>query len=144
MKPSKTLALIQSLFLALGAMQASATTLFWDVNGATTPCGGTGNWETTANAFWATACDTAGAVWVNANGDSARLTVASVPTLTAPITVNNIQVDVSGITFGNAAVVANRFTFSGASAGVNCNHASGATTLTAPYTGSLFTKTGPG
>src|SRR5262245_52771670 len=109
------------LLLAISTMGVhAATTLFWDVNGITTPCGGTGNWgtNTTSPAFWTTTCDTAPfSVWNNANLDSATFSAASTPTITNNITINKLTWTVASSTLTIAG--ATTMTFSGAGAGVD-------------------------
>src|SRR5258706_1341195 len=135
----KNLTLTVLALFATGILSMDAATLFWDANG-TAGCGGLGNWGGGAvqGNFWGTACDTGLTTWNSATPDSAVFSANSTPTVTNAITVNKITVSFSVNILGSSTM-----TFAGTDAGADVGN--GLTlTLTAPYTGSLFTKTGAG
>src|SRR5256885_16471803 len=106
----------------ISVLSSQAATLFWDSNGATAGCGGSGNWADGTGALWGTACDTALSTWNNGNVDSANLSAASgTVTLTTGITVNQITIGVTGYTLNGSSIL----TFSGAGAGIIANYGSG-------------------
>jgi len=151
---------ILALLTAL-SVSAQAATLYWDVNGATTGVGGTGNWTTTGTT-WSTdstgSSTTASGGWTSAGTGPTNVavfqgTAGQVTLSSSTIYANNVQVNSSGYTFWNNGTNSsqNRYirTTNGITlgAGVNLNWGSSGATLgvTGPINGgagSLLTIVG--
>jgi len=151
---------ILALLTAL-SVSAQAATLYWDVNGATTGVGGTGNWTTTGTT-WSTdstgSSTTVSGGWTSAGTGPTNVavfqgTAGQVTLSSSTIYANNVQVNSSGYTFWNSGTTSsqNRYIRSTngitLGAGVNLNWGSSGATLgvTGPINGgagSLLTIVG--
>ena len=152
--------LILALITAL-SVSAQAATLYWDVNGATTGVGGTGNWTTTGTT-WSTdstgSSTTASGGWTSAGTGPTNVavfqgTAGQVTLSSSTVYANNVQVNSSGYTFWNSGTTSsqNRYIRSTngitLGAGVNLNWGSSGAVLgvTGPINGgagSLLTIVG--
>ena len=141
---------ILALLTAL-SVSAQAATLYWDVNGATTGVGGTGNWTTTGTT-WSTdstgSSTTASGGWTSAGTGPTNVavfqgTAGQVTLSSSTVYANNVQVNSSGYTFWNSGTTSsqNRYIRSTngitLGAGVNLNWGSSGATLgvTGPING---------
>ena len=151
---------ILALLTAL-SVSAQAATLYWDVNGATTGVGGTGNWTTTGTT-WSTdstgSSTTVSGGWTSAGTGPTNVavfqgTAGQVTLSSSTIYASNVQVNSSGYTFWNSGTTSsqNRYIRSTngitLGAGVNLNWGSSGATLgvTGPINGgagSLLTIVG--
>lgn len=152
--------LILTILSAL-SISVQASTLYWDINGATAGLGGTGNWTTTG-ATWSTSSagttTTASGAWSSTgtgatNEASFQGTAGQVTLSSSSIYANNVTVGTTGYTFYNSGTTSsqNRYIRSTngitLGSGVNLNWGSGGAVLgvTGPInggSGSLLTIIG--
>src|SRR5262245_60078374 len=111
----KIFVFISAMLVLFLTTTAYAADRYWDANGATSGCGGAGNWETSSSLWSDASCSGTYGVWPNTTSDSATFTSsgsAYTITVTANVNVNKITnnaaqtlavVGASTITFGGTS-----------------------------------------